>query len=194
MNLDALNKWLTLLANFGVIGGLVLIAVQMNFNTETIRLQNAVELNRGIAAGELAFMGDSAHIAYATALFHPAELTEAQVGQVWAYINNTMMSAQNTWLAYNDGLASEESWGYAKRVAAGYAGFRVGRMWWESTKTNYDPDFVKAIDDELVGSDPASVERATRQILDDIKKLERDEAVQSPADSPLQAPPSAPKA
>ena len=27
MNLDALNKWLTLLANFGVIGGLVLSTV-----------------------------------------------------------------------------------------------------------------------------------------------------------------------
>jgi hypothetical protein len=127
-------------------------------------------------------------------LFHPAELTEAQVGQVWAYANNAMTSAQNTWLAYNDGLASEESWSYAKRLAAAYAGFRVGRMWWGSTKTNYDPDFAKAIDDEMVGSDPAFVERATRQILDDIKKLEHDEAGQRPADSSSQTPPSAPKA
>jgi len=40
MNLDQLNKWLTLVANLGVMGGLVLVAMQMNFNTATIRLQN----------------------------------------------------------------------------------------------------------------------------------------------------------
>ena len=51
MKLDAVNKWLTLLANFGVIGGLVLVAIQMNFNTKTISLQNDLELNRALAAG-----------------------------------------------------------------------------------------------------------------------------------------------
>ena len=90
----------------------------MNLNTETIRLQAATELNQGFAAGELAFMGDSTYVAYATALFHPAELTEAQIGQVCAYNNNAMMSAQNTWIAYQAGLASEQSWSYARRMAA----------------------------------------------------------------------------
>ena len=113
MNLDALNKWLTLLANFGVIGGLVLIAMQMNFNTETIKLQNAIELNRGLAAGELAFMGDTAHTAWTTAVLHPAELTEAQLGQFWAYQHNVLLASQNSWLAYQHGLASEESWAHA---------------------------------------------------------------------------------
>lgn len=82
MTIDGLNKWPTLLSNVGVIGGLMRVAVQINFNTETSRLQNAGDLNRGFAAGELAFMGETAHAATAAALFHPAELTEAPVGQI----------------------------------------------------------------------------------------------------------------
>ncbi len=49
MNLDQVNKWLTLVANFGVIGGLVLVAMQMNLATEAINQQSDIELSRGIA-------------------------------------------------------------------------------------------------------------------------------------------------
>lgn len=127
MNLDALNKWLTLLANFGVIGGLVLIAMQMNFTAGTIRLQNDIDLNKGIAAGELAIMGDSAASAFATAVLRPSELSDIE--QLWAYLHNVMLSAQNTWLAYQLGLASEQSWAFAKRQAAGFVGFPAGVIW-----------------------------------------------------------------
>jgi hypothetical protein len=41
-----MHRWLSLLASFGVIGGFVLIAFQLDLNTEAIRLRNATELNR----------------------------------------------------------------------------------------------------------------------------------------------------
>ncbi len=184
MNLDAVNKWLTLLANFGVIGGLLLVAFQINFTTETIRLQNAIELDRGMDAGELANMGDTTHIAYATALFHPAELTEPQIGQLWSYLNNVMLTAQSTWRANKTGLASKESWAYARRFAAGNLGFRVGRIWWKTVgEFSFEPDFVKAINVELVGADPALTEHATRKILDEGRSLDHDAAA-PPTDGP----------
>jgi hypothetical protein len=173
MNLDALNKWLTLLANFGVIGGLVLVAIQMNFNTETIRLQNDLALNREFAAGELAYMGDSASVAYANALFYPEELTEAQLGQFWAYLHNYMLAAQNNWLAFRDGRVSKDSWNHAKAQAAGFIGFPAARIWWRYTKIEYDQDFIEQIDLELSERDPREVERMTRQMFDEIKSLNR---------------------
>jgi hypothetical protein len=172
MNLDALNKWLTLLANFGVIGGLVLLAIQMNFNTETIRLQNDLELNREFAAAELAYMGDSTSVAYANALFHPGELTEPQLGQFWAYLHNYMLAAQNNWLAYRDGQASEVSWKHAKGQAAGFIGFPAARIWWKYDKFEYEPDFVEQIDSELSERDPVEVQRVTQQMLDEIRSLD----------------------
>jgi len=175
MNLETLNKWLTLLANFGVIGGLVLVAIQMNFNTETIRLQNDLELNREFAAGELAYMGDSASVAYANALFHPGKLTESQLGQFWAYMHNYMLAAQNNWLAYRDGRVSEVSWNHAKAQASGFIGFPAARIWWNHTKFEYEHDFVEQIDAELSERDPREVERITRQVLDEINALDQTE-------------------
>lgn len=171
MNLDVLNKWLTLLANFGVIGGLVLVALQMNFNTETIKLQNDLELNRELAAGELAYMGDSTSIAYANALFHPADLTEAQLGQFWAYLHNALLAAQNNWLAYQSGQASDASWKHARDQAAAHISSRAARIWWNYDKFEYQADFVDQIDAKLAAGEALQMERAMREMLDEIRSL-----------------------
>jgi len=172
MKLDALNKWLTLLANFGVIGGLVLIAMQMNFTAETIRLQHDIDLNKGIAAGELAIMGDSAASAFSTAVFRPAELTDTELAQFWAYLHNVMLSAQNNWLAYQGGLASERSWAFARRQAAGFIGFRAGRIWWEYDRFEYEPDFAKQIDAELAAVDPVDLKAVMTLMLNEIRDVD----------------------
>ena len=39
MNPDTLNKWLTLLANFGVIAGIIFLAFEVRQNEEMLRLQ-----------------------------------------------------------------------------------------------------------------------------------------------------------
>jgi hypothetical protein len=184
MNLDALNKWLTLVANFGVIGGLVLVAVQMNFNTKTIRLQNDLELNRELAAGELAIMGDSTHIAYANALFHPADLTEAQLGQLWAYLHNALLAAQNNWLAYQNGQASDASWKHARDQAAVHLGSRAAQVYWKYDKFEYQADFVDQIDSKLAESDTLQVEAAWQQMLDEIRSLERNRTTDGPFSTP----------
>ena len=191
MNLDALNKWLTLMANFGVIGGLVLVAIQMNFNTDTIRLQNDLQLNRELASGELAYMGDSTSIAYANALFYPAELTEAQLGQFWAYLHNAMLAAQNNWLAYQNGQASDASWNHARDQAVAHISSRAAQIYWKYDKFEYQADFVKQIDTELAGSDPLQLENAMRQMLDEIRNLDRSSVTEGLSPTP---PPSTPKA
>ena len=47
--------------------GFLLITAQLNLNTEAIRLQNRLDFNRGFAAGEIAFMGETTHIAFTNA-------------------------------------------------------------------------------------------------------------------------------
>ena len=179
MNLEMLNRWLGPISNLGVIGGLVLVAVQMQQNTAAIRLQNALELNRGIAAGEIAFMGDSTHVAYATAMFHPSKLTDEQAGQLWAYFNSEIFSIQNQWLAWQAGMASREDWDYARAYAIGFLGIRAGRIWWQNVKSTFRPDFVRVIDAGLAESDPLMVESMTRGILDQIRGLGPDTSSES---------------
>ena len=44
MNLDDLNKWLTLLANFGVVAGIIFLAIEVRQNQEVLERENAIAL------------------------------------------------------------------------------------------------------------------------------------------------------
>ena len=178
MILDQVNKWLTLVANFGVIGGMVLVAMQMNLATEAINQQSDIELSKGIAAGELAFMGESTAIAWAVAVFHPAKLDEVQVGQVWAYLNNTLLSVQQTWLSNREGMASDATWARARILGASYVDFGAGRIWWQEYKWGFEPDFVEEIDSELATRNPSNdIKQVTKRMLDEIHQLEQEPAM-----------------
>jgi hypothetical protein len=194
MNFDALNKWLTLLANVGVISGLVLVALQMNLNTEVIKVQNATQLKQTFLAGELAFMGDTTHIAYAKAVSHPSKLTEAEMLQVHAYLNIAIVAASANYIAYKNGQLSDEDWAHAQAMAASNLNFRFGRMYWDHMKAAYERDFVKGVDGELAKSDPlGDVESWDRQILEEAKKLDRAAVVQSQTGASQTPSSSAPK-
>ncbi len=56
MNIDRLNKWLTLIANLGIVAGIVFLAMEIRSNTESNRISiqsafstNWVNINGGIA-------------------------------------------------------------------------------------------------------------------------------------------------
>ena len=51
---DQMNKAIQMISNLGVILGLVLVAYQMNQNTEALRLQNYNSLLNGLTSAETA--------------------------------------------------------------------------------------------------------------------------------------------
>ena len=99
MNLDQVNKWLTLVANLGVLAGFVLLAMQLNQNTTAIRSQNAAEVTKVAAGAELAAIGDTGYVALTRAMLRPAEMSDEQVLHLWYYVDNVITSAVNLWIA-----------------------------------------------------------------------------------------------
>ena len=49
MNTDRLNRWLTLLANLGVLAGIILLLVELNQNQEIARAQIRNEIYQGLS-------------------------------------------------------------------------------------------------------------------------------------------------
>ena len=175
MNLDRLNQWLSLGANVGVVVGFLLMAAQLNLNTEAIRLQNRLDLNRGVTAAETAFMGETTYIAFANAVLKPSELTDEQMLQLWAYLNVGLSAAENTWIAYEAGFATEGDWEDARRLAKTFLAFKVGQIYWENAKANYGAEFVEAVDVDLSSSDLDRTARQYRGMLADIRQLGQDD-------------------
>src|SRR5262245_45469833 len=113
MTLDRLNHWLTLLANVGVVAGLVLVAAQLHQNTEAIRVQAASSLSSRLSEADAIFVGDTIHLVMEKAIYHPNELTPAEMAQMWSYVDMYFAAAQDTWQAYQAGNADEAAWALA---------------------------------------------------------------------------------
>jgi hypothetical protein len=149
MNLDRLNQWLSLAANAGVIAGFILLAVQMQQNTDALQLQNQIELGRGAMTTDLAVMGDTGYAANATSILDPSQLTDAQIYQLTVYIDSVMNVAWNTWLAYLAGDATEESWNAALEWVGYFFSYDAAKIVWNRYKDGYPKPFVDAVDASL---------------------------------------------
>ena len=169
MKFDSFNRWLSLLSSIGVLAGFALVAFQLNLNTKAIRIQTAISVNQQMVAGEIAYMGETTHTAFALAAFDPSALTTEQVGQVWAYLNVGMNLVWNLWRAHQAGLATDADWEQSLRSANGMLGFPVGRVYWKETKGQFPADFVREVDARLAKSDPRAGVRAWRKMLDGVK-------------------------
>ena len=119
MKFDSFNRWLSLLASVGVLAGFALVAFQLNLNTKAIRLQTAISVNQQMVAGEIAYMGETTHTAFALAAFDPSALTTEQVGQVWAYLNvgmNSVWNQRHTGLSGGAGLLERDEGSISRRL------------------------------------------------------------------------------
>ncbi len=172
LKLEHLEKWLSLIANMGVLAGIFMVAAQLNLSTRAIEIQNGLAAGAFSNAAEVAFMGESTHEAYAKALFNPSQLSPAEMQQVWAYLQVGINSSAAAWSAYQADLVDEEVWILQKYSAASYVNFRVGRIWWEETKGQFYPeDFVQEIDSVLKTYDPMEMERTAFRIQQQIEEL-----------------------
>ena len=118
MNFDKINQWLTLLANIGVVVGIIFLALEIRTNTATNRIairtasqSNWVAINGGIAGNrdlagviEKAISGEELD-RVESRMFHHHVRQYANQGILWRDL-------------YRDGLASRED------VTGGYVSLR----------------------------------------------------------------------
>ena len=159
MKLERFGGWLAVLANLGVIAGLVLLAVELRQNTQVVRAEAVASLLAGQSSAETAFIGDSTAAAMAIALVAPEDLSDEQILQMWAYLNTAVLSVEQTYSMYSLGLATEEDRLSAAKKAADWISFPFGRIWWGEMKTNFPENLAADIDAALVDLDPDYLER-----------------------------------
>jgi hypothetical protein len=159
MNLERFGGWLAILANVGVIVGLVLLAFELRQNTQIVRAEAVASLLAGQSSAETAFMGDSTAAAMAIALVAPEDLSDEQILQMWAYLNTAVISVEHTNSMYSLGLATEEDRRSAAKKAADWVSFPFGRIWWAEMKTNFPDSLASDIDAALSELDPDYLER-----------------------------------
>lgn len=148
MDSKVVGSWIAAGANFAVLAGLVLVAVQIRQNTASTRgaayqtwVAAATEFNMGIATDpELA-------AALAQGHFDPGGLTATSQMQYAMSMLGLMHMVQASYYLNRDGSFDSDLWEMELQRAVAHLTFPGVRQWWDAgAKTQLSPDFVRMVE------------------------------------------------
>jgi len=153
MNSDSWNKWLTLIANVGVLAGLMLVAYEINqTRTQLLLSASADSTNDYVQAMQvLAQDVDLSELLY-RAEFSYDELEEFEKWRISKYFDGFFVMAQQDYFVIRQNdvgetwVAFETDWRQRLEMPA-------WREYWRLRRTRYAPVFRDFLDDILAGLD-----------------------------------------
>jgi hypothetical protein len=161
MNTEKFGRWLTLAANLGVIAGLILVAVQINQNTQITKAQIANDYFLADMALELAMMGEDPAVSWNRAVYAPDELTSEDAVVLDRFFNYGLVQIHRLQEMDKMGMA-HEGWQERLEYLGWHLGNEVGRRWWGSVREDYSAEFREKVDGILTRSNYSS----NRELLD----------------------------
>jgi hypothetical protein len=154
MNTEKLNQWLTLIANVGVLIGIIFLALEMSQNTSMMQAQ----IRQGITENTTDFLlGIGTNLDASTAFYRGRsgirdEDIELPPGAVERSMWGLMIQAnfrlwENEWYQYQKSLFEESEIDARKNVWANLISTNAGYLeHWELSHENYSLDFGAEID------------------------------------------------
>jgi hypothetical protein len=152
METDKVNRMLTLAANAGVLFGLILVAFQINQNTELTRVHITNDYYLADMELELAMMGDDPAGSWIKAVYAPDYLTEKDMAILDRYFNYGLVQVQRLQKMNELGFADHE-WEERIDYLGWQFGNEVGRRWWAYSKEGFPDDFIQTVDEILARND-----------------------------------------
>jgi hypothetical protein len=160
-----LANWLQIVGNFGIVVGLILVAVQIDQTSDQV--QQSINQARGDAARQLFFnrinnddlrgvynkVVDVSSIPFFTKLMTEKELTQDEVGMIFD-------EQFAWWLFYEQMIVNVDqlSDGQRHAVNRGLRRYADGwdQLWYATTRDGLNPDVVRYVDDLLAETEPPS--------------------------------------
>ncbi len=158
MKSERLNSWLQIATNFGLIAGLVLVAVQIQQTRDLTRLQMRLDLLAASQQMEQGLLGEEPGIAWAKSIRDPTSLSDAEVKSIDSYLINQLNHWD--WLVSMENAGLEELGALERSIRANswfFFGNPFAKRWWVSMRDpgGWNPDIVRLLDAQiaLLGDD-----------------------------------------
>jgi hypothetical protein len=154
VDFDRLNRWLSLAANLGLLAGLILVAVQINQNTQLARLQLINEGNVTRNQIWATALGENPALAVAKSIEKPAEMNYADYIVVDTYLFTNLNLFYRNYELAKEGIFDESDWQQmVDNFALWLIGSAFGRAWWfGSGRSFFEPEFAVYVDELLKGT------------------------------------------
>jgi hypothetical protein len=126
---DKFNRWFTMLVNLSVLAGIVLVAIQIQQNTDITKAQMANEYYLLDAQLELTMMGESPAQSLKKAIYFPDELNQEDAVILDRYFNFGVLQLQRIRKMIELGVADEELYQERTAYLRWHLGNEAGRRW-----------------------------------------------------------------
>ena len=145
MNLDNLNKWLTLSANFGVLLGIFFLAYEVRQNTDSLQSQTRATLFAG--AQEELWKNMEYPDVTLNMLTTAHELSDEEKIRLDAWLTAAMRAREYAWIEYQRGNVDLGHWQGESGIIQAILGTDRTRHWWRNVASDvFRPDFVSEVE------------------------------------------------
>jgi len=170
MKASKVGEWLQVIGSFGVLAGLILVAIQIQQNTVLVRaelLSNASDAWISIDASK---QSERFAIVLAKSIVKPQELTAEEILELDGYLFTYIDQLDRDSDLYDMGVFDTPPESLVRGSLYDYFGNEFARAWWAETKWKFDPEIVDVIDRELesisVSQDIDYLERIKARLRD----------------------------
>ena len=149
-----LGQYVATLANFGVLCGLILVAIQINQSTGIARAQLENDYYLADMELELSMMGDSPVDAWTKAVYAPETITPQDAAILDRYFNFGVVQVRRLAEMRKAGLAKDEVLVEKITYLKWHLGNEIGKRWWTQYKaTETNDEIIQEIDRALATND-----------------------------------------
>lgn len=147
MDTDKVNKWLSLIANLGVLAGLVLVAIEVNQNTKAT-IASASEQITNQSLDYFALGMDNQVIALARYKQSIGdELSGFEQDQLWWHQYYNFRGFENVFLQYLRGYVEQSEWDrYRKIIQFRLTTDDIALKMWEETQPRWTDEFTVEVE------------------------------------------------
>ena len=148
MKQEKLSSTLSLIANLGVLIGLVILILELGQNTDHLRLQLLDQISSRAITNNALFLSPNPAPVIEKALLEPESLSYSEFLVMDAYLINALNGWEDRFFLYEAGLVDDADWRTKIDEEAGwYLGSRFGKNWWRSVARDvFEPEFAAHVD------------------------------------------------
>ena len=153
MNLDSTNRWLTLVANIGVLAGIIFLAYELQQNTVATKLEAASNFNSSFSEIELFIAGSPEFAELLSRGREGKEITGADQLRLLVFYNQILRQWQFTHFQYMSDAMDEDNWQAQRAFMAEIIRGDLGLLThWRTFSHQYNSAFnsvLESISDEF---------------------------------------------
>jgi len=155
MNLEKLNQWLLLVSHLGILGGLILVGLQIRQESEITRVQLFSDVTSSRMEMAAAVLGENPAPILAKALAEPDELTASELYVMDAYLIRGLNEVRRALVLRNLGMDIGIT--APENTLAFYFGNEFAKRWWSvfiASGEDLENDVLRQIDSLVRAADP----------------------------------------